>query len=333
MKGELQTMLGSQYKQLSLANISKLIRWKMAGPSLHGIDRDIDDQETPDNLSLADHARESAESPVVGDPVDGPDGFPMTPDGLMNGRRLASDPQQHDRTMSRASQIKLEVFELQINSMSGEVLAILDDVRASWSRADIVDALKRQSPVPSTSFYKLTYNDVLLNGDRTLGECDHKIVHKGYYVRPSVVAVVIESPEKPVLQQALEAILSLEARLIREVATIKAPPKGLLRTAQALGSLFDMHPLQIRIGEGRDRRIELDYWTPAQRTFFKNRESLTSRLKAFDVDREPAATLEKLAPFVNDKEFNPEEIGKASVCCKRVAEWCHSLHRYVKGIV
>lgn len=330
MKGELQELLGNQYKQLSIGNVGKLIRWKMAGPGLYGIDRPVDEFESvlahPRGLNpLRKYCQPETDEPKTPESVlEAPDEF-VDESFRVDGER-----------MSHVSNIKLEEFELQITSLSGEVLAVLDDVRASWSRTDILDALSKQSPLQSSSFYKLSYNDTLLNGERTLADCDHKIVHRGYYVRPSVVAVVLPNPERLEAVLALEAILALEPHLITVVASIKAPPPCLLLTAQALGSLFDFTPVQVRVGEGR---VVPDYWTPAQRTFFwaqqtffKDKDALTSRLKSFDMDSNPMATIEKLVPFISDVALNIEEIGKASLCCKRIAQWCHSVYRHSQAI-
>eukprot|EP00930_Biecheleria_cincta_P068222 TRINITY_DN5544_c0_g1_i2.p1 TRINITY_DN5544_c0_g1~~TRINITY_DN5544_c0_g1_i2.p1 ORF type:complete len:605 (+),score=64.49 TRINITY_DN5544_c0_g1_i2:81-1895(+) len=148
-----------------------------------------------------------------------------------------------------------DVFQLQVKALSGEVLAVLDQAQSAWTRTNVLKELATAAPLPPSRFYKLTCNDVVLNGARTIGELG--ISPKVGSAMPSLVAVTLTNAEQPALQHALDCILGVQPDVVGELFAMRSPPAGVLLTACALGNLFGVRPIRLRRGDGTT--VD-DYW-------------------------------------------------------------------------
>jgi len=211
------------------------------------------------------------------------------------------------------------VLQLQVGSPAGEVLAVLDGARTTWKYRDIVGRLTEMKPLPPASVYRLVYGEVPLAGDRTLGECGLVLADGGAI--PLVVAVVIENPELPKLQDAFEAIVSTNPQDIEDVISMPRVPYSFRQTVDALNILLT----------GTVPSDPPETWTSSKESFFRNHASLIASFKQFDVDNNPSETISRLAPFIEDDR--PLGANTAIDRVRKVIiEWCQVLHRYCANI-
>merc|ERR1719345_151417 len=102
---------------------------------------------------------------------------------------------------------------------------------------------------------------------------------------------MIENEEQPKLQEAFDAILSMNPNDIKEVVSMKCPPQGVMLTVRALSSLLNVPPERMRDPAGK---MANNFWTSSRKAFFKNHASLIASLKSYDVDINPSETISKL---------------------------------------
>jgi len=54
------------------------------------------------------------------------------------------------------------------------------------------------------------------------------------------------------------------------------------------------------------------------------------KLMDFDKDSVSEATLKKLKPYIDDKDFQPEKVAKVSKACKSICMWVRAIDIYGK---
>lgn len=213
---------------------------------------------------------------------------------------------------------------LRVKLAPGDQVQELEGALWSWKRCDILKKLRAIKPLATGYFYRLLYNEELFpNGINLQGL---RLASASSGDIPAVVevtAVTVHNEEQQALEGALNGVLSLSPADVKEAATLKAPSPPVALTAAALCSLFDCHP------ERTSGHHTVDYWALAKKCFFTHgRAKLAERLLCYDIDNDPASTLQKLSPFVLNPTFEPNRVGSVSLCCERIATWCHTLFKY-----
>lgn len=256
-------------------------------------------------------------------------------DDLIHWKALGSSPRvQNRRPVSVASLPKTSTvrelwpedssspFTLRVKLASGEELPELEGALSSWTGCDILKKLRAIKPLATGFFYRLLYNEEPLPNGISL---------RGLSLVPSVdipavvevTAVTVQNEEQQALEAALNGVLLLSPADVKEAAALKAPSPPVVLTAAALCSLFDCHP------ERTSGHHTLDYWALAKKRFFTpGRAKLAESLMCYDIDSDPSSTLQKLSPFVLNPTFEPNRVGSVSLCCERIATWCHTLYKY-----
>ena len=124
----------------------------------------------------------------------------------------------------------------------------------------------------------------------------------------------------PMLEEAMKALNTLKKSDLDEVKNMKSPPSGVKLVMAACCQMFGVKAVKV---DG-----EMDYWPPAKKELLGDMKFL-QRLKDFDKDNIPTKTIKILRKkYVNNPEFEPERIKRASVAAFGLCKWINAMESY-----
>jgi len=129
----------------------------------------------------------------------------------------------------------------------------------------------------------------------------------------------------PMLDAALKALDTLSKNDITEVKNLKNPPAGVKLVMEAVCQMKQVKPERKNDPNNPGKKID-DYWGPSQKILSDT--GFLDSLKAFDKDNIPVAVIEKVRPYVQLPEFEPELIKKASTAAFGLCCWVRAMEAY-----
>jgi len=113
---------------------------------------------------------------------------------------------------------------------------------------------------------------------------------------------------------------------LQELKAMKKPPSGVKLTMEAVSILMHVKPQLIKDPNGGFKKIK-DYWGPASKKLLGDTKFLKKLLK-YDKDNVSEKTTNDVEVYINDPNFTPEVIGKASVASAGLCKWVHAIYKY-----
>ncbi|CAN0316943.1 unnamed protein product, partial [Scytosiphon promiscuus] len=119
---------------------------------------------------------------------------------------------------------------------------------------------------------------------------------------------------------------------LRQVKSLKTPPKGVKLTMEVCCIMFDVKPNKVKDPDS-GKKVD-DYWEPAKKQLLADAKGFMDSLVKFDKDNIPDRIIKKARhlrtspPFNNNPEFTPEQIEKASKACTAICMWALAMYQY-----
>jgi dynein heavy chain len=130
----------------------------------------------------------------------------------------------------------------------------------------------------------------------------------------------------PALEAAVAALNTIKPNDINEIKALKKPPEKIRMVCKAVCILQDIKPVRVPDPEDPSKRI-MDYWGPSQ-TMLGNSGFLDSLIN-YDKDHmNPKVVAEIQRDFIENPDFNPEVIAKASKAAEGMCRWVMAMVTY-----
>jgi dynein heavy chain len=130
----------------------------------------------------------------------------------------------------------------------------------------------------------------------------------------------------PALNSALAALNTLKPADITLLKSMKSPPSGVKLVMEAICVMKDIKPVKVPDPSGSGKKIE-DYWGPSK-TLMSDMKFLES-LKSYDKDNIPIAIMKVIrTKFIENPEFDPEQIKAASSAAEGLCRWVRAMECY-----
>ena len=131
----------------------------------------------------------------------------------------------------------------------------------------------------------------------------------------------------PLLESAIKALNTLKKSDLDEVKAMGKPPSGVVLTLTAVCHLMGVHPEKIKDPEGGTKKIN-DFWGPSKKHLLGDSKFI-QRLKDYDKDNIDPKIVKKLRDkFVNNPDFQPDVVKKASVAAYGLCCWVRAMEAY-----
>ncbi|TPX60044.1 hypothetical protein PhCBS80983_g02063 [Powellomyces hirtus] len=128
----------------------------------------------------------------------------------------------------------------------------------------------------------------------------------------------------PALESALAALDTLKKSDIDLLKSMKSPPAGVKFVMEAVCVMKDVKPVKVADASGKK---EESYWAPAQKMLGDS--AFLSSLKAYDKDNIDVKIMKVIrGKFIENPEFDPEKIAKASSAAEGLCRWVRAMELY-----
>jgi len=131
----------------------------------------------------------------------------------------------------------------------------------------------------------------------------------------------------PALDEAVKCLDALKKADIDEIKGLRNPPSGVRLTLEVTCFYFEVKPNKINDPETPGKKI-LDYFSAAKEKLLSNAGTFMDMLKNYDKDNIKASIIKQVDPFIDDENFTPKAIEKASKACTAVCMWARAMHKY-----
>ena len=126
----------------------------------------------------------------------------------------------------------------------------------------------------------------------------------------------------PALAKALKSLDSLKKSDIDEVKALKTPPGGVKLTMEVCMHIFEVKPEMVKDPES-GKKVP-DYFGTSKKTILSDAKKFMDSMVHFDKDNIPEKVIEKIQPYIDNPDFQPDAIKKASVACTAVCMWARA---------
>eukprot|EP01084_Bolivina_argentea_P281903 482434_1 len=127
----------------------------------------------------------------------------------------------------------------------------------------------------------------------------------------------------PAYEQAMAALKVIKKSDLAQVKKYSKPPPGVVLTMEAVCIMMGVKPKKVgQVGKKVD-----DYWDQAKK-YVLGDTKLLEKLQNYDKDNIPIEIMQKVGPYIDNPEFEPEKIASASGACKGLCLWTRALHTY-----
>lgn len=130
----------------------------------------------------------------------------------------------------------------------------------------------------------------------------------------------------PVLEEALKALDTLDRNDITEIRTMNTPPDGVKLVIEALCIVKGVKPNRVQDPSNPTKKID-DYWEPAKKQVLSDARLLLS-LKEYNKDDIPVSTINKLIPYIQNPEFDPDKVFRVSKAAYGLCKWIRAIVSY-----
>ncbi|KAK9829119.1 hypothetical protein WJX72_004004 [[Myrmecia] bisecta] len=131
----------------------------------------------------------------------------------------------------------------------------------------------------------------------------------------------------PMLEKALAALNTLTKADITEVKSMKSPPAVVKLVMESVCQMLGVKPKKIQDPANPAKKLD-DYWDSAQKLL--GEAGFLAKLQTYDKDNIPPAIIEKIRPYIDNPNFDPEVVKKASNAAYGLCCWVRAMESYDK---
>ena len=113
------------------------------------------------------------------------------------------------------------------------------------------------------------------------------------------------------LEGAVSTLKSLTFPDVSELKSLVKPPDTVRLVVEAVCIMLTVKPWKIKDPDGGTKKVP-DYWEPAQKQLLNDTKFL-DHLFAYDKDNIPQKIVDKVKPYTDNPDFDPDKVKKASV--------------------
>ena len=130
----------------------------------------------------------------------------------------------------------------------------------------------------------------------------------------------------PALEEAVKCLNDLKKSDIDEVKSLKTPPGGVVLTIKVCCIMFEIKPIKKNDPNKPGAKFD-DYFEAGQKGLLADAKVFIENLKSFDKDNIPDKIIKAIAPFMDDPNFTPAAIERASKACTAVCMWARAMYK------
>lgn len=105
---------------------------------------------------------------------------------------------------------------------------------------------------------------------------------------------------------------------------MKSPPAGVKLTMETVCMMKNVKPIKVASPDGKGK-VD-DYWEPAKKMM--NDTAFLGSLFDYDKDAIPEVTVEKVRPYLDDPNFDPDVVAKSSQAAMGLCRWVRAMMIY-----
>ena len=128
----------------------------------------------------------------------------------------------------------------------------------------------------------------------------------------------------PMLNAAVAALDTLTKNDITEVKGMKAPPAPVKLVMEAVCICKGLKPARVK--DPNSGKMVEDFWETAKKMLMES--DFLQSLRDYDKDNIPPAVITKIRPYVQNPDFDPELIKKASTAAYGLCCWVRAMEAY-----
>ena len=129
----------------------------------------------------------------------------------------------------------------------------------------------------------------------------------------------------PALNSALAALNTLTKGDVTEVKAMKNPPAAVKLVMEAVCHMLSIKPKRVADPSNPGKKID-DFWSPSQALL--GEASFLEKLRKYDKDNISSSIIDKIKPYVDMPEFNPDVVKKASKAAYGLCCWVRAMESY-----
>jgi dynein heavy chain len=167
---------------------------------------------------------------------------------------------------------------------------------------------------------------ILANEQRVLVEADEAEALESAAAAQAIAAEcdVDLAVAMPVLNKAIKALNTLTKNDMVELKSMGKPPKGVKIVMEGICIYKSAKPARTK--DPSTGRFFMDYWEPSKKII--NDSNFLASLQTYDKDNIPQDIIDKIRPYLNNPEFNPDKVRKASKAAYGLACWAIAIESY-----
>jgi dynein heavy chain len=108
---------------------------------------------------------------------------------------------------------------------------------------------------------------------------------------------------------------------------MQKPPAGVKLTMETVCIMFEVAPARVPAENGVGK-VD-DYWEPAKKKVLMD-PKLMDKLLTYDKDNIDPKIIEKVTPYTLKKEFEPDQVKRASKAAEGLCKWVRAMVVYDK---
>eukprot|EP00668_Euglena_longa_P039207 GGOE01050460.1.p1 GENE.GGOE01050460.1~~GGOE01050460.1.p1 ORF type:complete len:2722 (-),score=1086.70 GGOE01050460.1:98-8140(-) len=133
----------------------------------------------------------------------------------------------------------------------------------------------------------------------------------------------------PALEQAQAAVQDLDKKALGEVRSMAAPSDKIKRVIEAVCVMLDEQPK--RVIDAATGKPVYDYWELAKKKVMANTVEFLNRLLHYDVENIKESVIEKIQPYIKDKNFRPAEVKNLSIALVGLCQWVLAVEKFYRA--
>eukprot|EP01041_Mallomonas_annulata_P000989 gene989-1935_t len=132
----------------------------------------------------------------------------------------------------------------------------------------------------------------------------------------------------PALEEAITALNTIKPTDINEIKALSKPPERIRMVCKAVCIMLDVKPVRVPDPDNPSKRI-LDFWGPSQKLLADS--NFLQTLMNYDKDNiNPKIVTEIKRDFLENEEFDPVKVAKASKAAEGLCRWVFAMITYDK---
>ncbi|KAL3161683.1 hypothetical protein ABBQ38_008782 [Trebouxia sp. C0009 RCD-2024] len=129
----------------------------------------------------------------------------------------------------------------------------------------------------------------------------------------------------PLLERALAALNTLTKNDITEVKSMKNPPSIVKLVMESVCHMLGVKPKKVQDPSNPSKKVD-DYWEGSQKLLGES--GFLQKLQTYDKDNIPPEVVAKIRPYIDNPDFEPEVVKKASKAAHGLVCWVRAMEAY-----